>query len=429
MPKGGDNLLFRNSYKNGLHIKAEALETTDDLQTLADWLGLSDDELQINGTQSLKEITVYTCIKILAETLAKLPLKIYQNNVKDDSHYLYPFLKLRPNPYMSALDFWKCLETQRNIYGNAYAWLDIAKVGRNAGKILGIYPLYSPQMQVYVDDEGLLSSKDQVWYVYSDNLGKKYRINSDEILHFKGMSVNGITGLNPIETLRGSIENAKASAVFLNNSYKNGMQSSGVIQYVGELSEQAKANFRTKFEEMSAGLKNANRVSLMPVGYTYQPMELKFTDAQFLENTRLTIQQITAAFGIKPHQVNDQTKTSYASTSEANREFYTDTLLAILTMYEQELTYKLFLPSELQKGYYVKFNADVILRGDIKSRYDAYAVGIQNGFLMPNEAREKEDMDKADGGDQLIVNGNYVPLTKAGAAYEKGGNTQNGQNP
>ena len=411
-------MFFSRSFKNVV------TEPDPNWQSLTEWLGLSADDLQISGTKALKEITVYTCIKILSETLGKLPLKIYQDNNgirKASDHYLYPLLKLRPNKYMSAVDFWKCLEVQRNIYGNSYAWLDIASVGKNAGKILGLYPLDSTCMQIWIDDVGLLSSKNSVWYVYTDRLGNQYKINSSELLHFKGMSTNGIVGMNTIETLRSSIENAKASGNFLNNSYKNGMQTAGIINYVGDLSPTAENTFREKFEQMSSGLKNANRISLLPIGYQYQPMALKLTDAQFLENTRLTLQQITAAFGIKPHQINDQTKTSYASTSEANREFYTDTMLGILTMYEQEISWKLFLDIELQKGFYVKFSADVILRGDLKARYDAYAVAVQNGFKTQNEIRGLEEDSPIDGADELLVNGNMVKVQDAGAAYKKGG--------
>ncbi|HAN20418.1 MAG: phage portal protein [Clostridiales bacterium GWF2_36_10] len=419
-------MLFKNTYNPS--YKNTVSESDANWQSLAEWLGLSADDLQISGTKSLKEITVYTCIKILSETLGKLPLKIYQDSGgirKATDHYLYHLLKLRPNPYMSAADFWKCLEVQRNIRGNSYAWMDISSSGRNAGNILGIYPLDSSKMQIYVDDIGLLSSKNSVWYVYTDKKGNQYKINSNELWHFKGMTIDGIAGLSAIEMLRNSIENAKAAGNFLNNSYKNGMQTAGIINYVGDLSPAAENKFRDKFEQMSSGLKNANRISLLPIGYKYEPMALKLTDAQFLENTRLTLQQLTAAFGIKPHQVNDQTKTSYASASEANREFHTDTLLSILTGYEQEITYKSFLDSELNKGTYAKFNADVILRGDIKTRYDAYAVGIQNGFKKPNEIRAMEEDMPADGGDQLIVNGNYIPLTMAGKQYDKGG-TANG---
>jgi HK97 family phage portal protein len=413
-------LLFRNSTRK---FKNEVL-TTGDWTELMDWMGISSDELQIRGTNSLKEITVYICIKILSDTVSKLPLKIYQDSSgikKATEHYLYPFLKLRPNPYMSASDFWKCVETMRNIYGNSYVWIDYVQSGRNVGKIQGFYPLNPTQMQIWVDNVGLLSSKNSIWYIYTDNMGTQHKLQASDLLHFKGLTTNGIVGVNPIEQLKNSIENAKSAEKFLNNSYKNGMQSAGIIQYVGDLDQKAEETFRTKFEQMSSGLKNANRISLLPIGYQYQSMALKLTDAQFLENTELNERQLAAAYGIKLHQLNSLTKTSYASTSEANREFYTDTLLAILTMYEQELTYKIFLNSEIQKGYYAKFNADVILRGDIKSRYEAYAIAIQNGFKMPNEVREMEEDPPETGGNQLIVNGNYIPLAMAGQQYMKGG--------
>jgi len=402
-------------------IKNEDLTS---LQSLADWLGLNIDELNISGKNSLKEITVYICIKILAETMSKLPLKIYQDSKgsrKATDHYLYQMLKLRPNEYMSASDFWKCEEVQRNIYGNAYVWIDRVKKGKSTGVVKGLYPLDSSRVQVYVDDVGLLNSSNKLWYVFTDNLGHQYKIEPIDILHFKGLTSNGLAGISPIENLKSSIETAKSSTVFLNNSYKNGMTTKGIIQYVGDLNSAAENTFRTKFEQMSNGLSNANRVSLLPIGYQYQPISLTMADAQFLQNSQFTIRQLTAAFGIKLHQVNDLEKASYANTSEANREFYTDTLLSILNMYEQELVWKLFTNKEIEQGYYSKFNADVILRGDIKTRYESYRIAVQGSFMTPNEVREKEEMESKDGGDELLANGSMVQLTKVGAAYGKGG--------
>ncbi len=417
-------MLFRSSQRRRFFNQEITPNWSPEFDNLMGLLGITPDDLNISGENSLKEITVYTCIKILAETVSKLPLKIYQDSGgvrKATDHYLYPLLKLRPNPYMSASDFWKTIESLRSIYGNSYVWLDVATIGRNAGKVLGLYPLDPLKVRVYVDDVGLISSKNSVWYVFTDNMGNEYKINSGEILHFKGLTTNGLVGLNPIETLRISIENAKSSEQFLNNSYKSGMQTKGIVQYVGDLNQDAKNTFRTKFEEMSNGLKNANRVSLLPIGYQYQPISLKMTDAQFLENTQLTVRQLTAAFGIKLHQVNDLVKASYASTSEQNREFYADTLMAILTMYEQELTYKLFLNSEIAAGYYTKFNADVILRADPKTRYETYREAVQNGLKTPNECRALEEDPPLDGGDRLLVNGNMMPIEMAGQQYLEGG--------
>ncbi|MGX7745686.1 phage portal protein [Rhodopseudomonas parapalustris] len=419
-------MFFRNSIPK---IRSQYISgnggtwTPAEYSTLLGYLGLTSDDLKIKGKYALNEIVIYICIKILSETLGKLPLKIYQDNSgikKASNHYLYPLFKLRPNPYMSAFDFWKCVETLRNIHGNSYVWIDYVTTGRNAGKIQGFYPLDPEKMQIWVDNVGLLSSKNTIWYLYTDGSGEQHKLQSTDILHFKGLTTDGIVGLSPIETLKNSIENAKAAEKFLNNSFKNGMQSSGIINYVGDLSPAAEQTFKDKFEQMSSGLKNANRISLLPIGYQYQPLSLKLTDAQFLENTKFTAQQLAAAYGVKLHQINELVKSSYSSTSEANREFYTDTLMAILTMYEQEIVYKCFLDSEIQNGFYAKFNADVIMRGDLKTRFDAYATAIQNGMKSVNECRALEEDEPKEGGDQLIVNGNYIPLTMVGEQYKKG---------
>jgi HK97 family phage portal protein len=193
------------------------------------------------------------------------------------------------------------------------------------------------------------------------------------------------------------------------------------VQYVGDLDQKAEETFRSKFEQMSNGLKNAHRISLLPLGYQFQPISLSMADAQFLENTELTIRQIASAFGIKMHQLNDLERATHSNVEHQQKQFYIDTLMAILTMYEQELTYKLLLNSELDDGYYCKFNVDAITRADIKTRYEAYRIGVQGGFLQPNEVRAREEMESVEGADVLLVNGNMVPITKAGAAYDSRG--------
>lgn len=389
--------------------------TTGDWSALAELFGVPATSIMVDGNASFKEITVYTCIKILSESVAKLPLKIYRDtgngSEKVTNDYRYNLLKLRPNPYMSAYDFWRLMEIWVDTQGNAYAYIDAATSGRNAGKIAGLYPLKPDQMTVYVDDSGLISSQNRVWYVYRDDMGKEYPLNSDSVLHFKGMSLNGLIGMSVLETLRMTIENAKGASSYLNTSYKNGMQAAGFLQYTGDLGDESSNALRAKFEKMTSGILNSNRIAVMPPGIAYQPFSLKMTDAQFLENTQLTIQQLTAAFGIKPHQVNDQTKTSYASTMEANREFYSDTLLGKLTMYEQENNFKLFTDPEVSEGYYTKFNADVILRGDAEKRYNTYAKAVQNMILTPKECRDMEDLPARDGADELYGNAALVPAT------------------
>lgn len=408
-------MLFRRNMIN----KTEEISIND--KELLKWLGINVEDIDIQGKNSLKQATVFGCIRVLSDTVSKLPIKIYQNKdgiKKVADHYLGSLLKLRPNPYMSASDFWKCVEVQRNIYGNAYVALDF----NNRGQVTGLYPLDSSKMQIFVDDVGLLNSSNKIWYIYTDNLGHKIKFKSDELLHFKGLTTDGIVGLSVIDQLKHLIQNGKSSEEYINKFFKNGLQVKGLVQYVGDLNHEAEQTFINEFERMSSGLKNAHRIAMLPLGYQFQPISQSLVDAQFLENSQLTIRQIAAMFGVKMHQLNDLDRATHTNIAEQQRGFYIDTLQSILTMYEQELIYKLFLNTEIRKGYYIKFNVDAILRANIETRYNAYRIAIQSGFKTPNEVRELEEDEAKDGGDKLLVNGNMMPIEMAGEQYKnKGG--------
>lgn len=407
-------MLFRRKFKN----MATEMDIND--KNLLNWLGIDLNDTDVNGKNSLKQATVFSCVRILSDTISKLPIKIYRkdNGIKKiTDHYLDTILKLRPNPFMSASDFWKCVESQRNIYGNSYVAMEFDA----RGKVKSLYPLDSNKMQIYIDDVGLLSSNNKIWYIYTDNLGMKHKFMNDEILHFKGLTVDGIAGISVIDQLKHLIENGKNSEKYINNFFKNGLQVKGLVQYVGELDPKAEEVFRTEFERMSSGLKNAHRIAMLPIGYQFQPISQKLVDAQFLENTQLTIRQVAAAFGVKMHQLNDLERATHSNIAEQQRGFYIDTLQSILTMYEQELVYKLFLNTEIRKGYYLKFNVDSILRADIKTRYESYRIGVQGGFITANEVRDLEEKGPKEGGDRLLVNGNMMPIEMAGEQYKKGG--------
>ena len=394
-------------------------ELNKDDEALLQMLGINKNEVNVRGKNALKTATVYSAIKILSESVAKLPLKVHKEDEhsihRGTKHYLTKLLRLRPNPLMSTTSFFSALEVQRNLRGNSYASIEYDR----KGNVVALWPIDSANVKIYVDDVGLLNTKSKLWYIVNVN-GKQHKLLPHEILHFKNsVTLDGLAGVPTIDILKGTIESAASAEQFIRNFYKQGLQAKGIIQYVGDLDEKAKRNFREKFEDMSSGLKNSHRVSLLPVGYQYVPIAMSMNDAQFLENTELSIRQIATAFGIKMHQLNDLSRSTHTNIEQQQRQFYTDTLQAILTMYEQEMTYKLFLDSEINAGYYLKFNVDAILRADSKTRYEAHRIGIQAGFLTPNEARAYEDKPPMEGGDVLLVNGSMTPIQYAGAAYKK----------
>jgi len=384
-------------------------------------LGIDISQVDSN---KLSEITYFTCMKLLSEAVAKLPLKLYKETDKGiekaSSHYLYQLLKTRPNIYQSSWNFWSTVECNKNHYGNAYVYVDIATTGRGAGKIKGLYMLPTDKVKIWVDDAEIISKDNAVWYIWTDKQGKEYKLNHQQVLHFKtAMSLDGITGLAVQDILKVSIENAQSGQKFINNYWKQGMFSKGLLQYTGDIQTNAMKTMQTKFESMANGIQNAGRILPVPLGFSFTTIDNKLVDSQFMELSRFTAQQIAAAIGIKPNQLGEQSK--YNNLEMQEREFYTDTLLSILTMYEQELSYKLLTESERNQGYFFKFNVDSILRADFKTRMDGYALAINNGVMKPNEARAKEDLPEDESGNQLIVNGNYIPLAMVGQQYQKGG--------
>lgn len=389
--------------------KGDTITITD--RRLLELLGIDPDEISVRGRRALNEATIYACIKILSETVSKLPVKIYQETEsgtrKAVDHYLYQLMKTRPNPLMSSSHMFGALETQRNLYGNAVAWME---PDRANGRIKAIWPLDMERVTIVVDDVGALGTPEKVWYVVRVD-GEESKLRPDEILHFRTFTLDGLVGIAPTDRLRSLVEIGAYSTDYLNRYFKTGLTARGIVQYVGDLSAEHQENLRKRFEQMASGLKNAHRIVPMPLGFQYQPLSHTLADAQFLENTELTIRQIANAFGIKMHQLNDLSRATHTNIEEQQKAFYVDTLQAILTAYEQELDYKLFLEKDKDQGYFVRFNVDAITRSDIKTRYEAYRVGIHGGFIAPNEVRALEDMPPIEGGDEPFLSKGMVPIS------------------
>jgi len=316
------------------------------------------------------------------------------------------------------MDFWKTVEYQRNEYGNAIVIpvFDCSMSG--GGKVKALYPIDFEKVKIWVDDASLMGKKNAIIYVVTLKDGTERKFSSDEVLHFKANTNNGLIGL-PIKTLlKETIENSQSAQSYVSNYFKSGLFAKGVLQYTGNVKEESETKMQQKFERMVSGTKNAGKLLPLPLGFSFQPISTNMADAQFFEITNLTIRQIAAAFGVKLHQINDLSKSTHTNISQQQKDFYVGTLQAILTGYEQELTYKLLLDKEIEAGYYFRFNVDAILRTDIKTRYEAHRIAIQNGFMTPNEVRDYEEYPPLEGGDDLICNGNMQKVIDIGALYK-----------
>ena len=398
-------------------------------ERLAEWLGIAPG----TSKNKMREATYFACMKLLNETLAKMPIQIYQYTPdgvkKAEANDVYRLLKYRPNEIMTPTTFWSAVENNRNHFGNAYVWIrretKRLKYGAET-KIKDLWVMPSNDVTVIIDDKGVFGNAGKMYYWYSDKYGGgNYLFKQDEVMNFRtSTTFDGITGASVREILKTTIEGGLESQEFMNGLYKGGMTARAALQYTGDLSPKLERELIKKFESYASGANNAGKFIPVPIGMKIQPLDIKLTDSQFFELKKYTALQIAAAFGIKPNQINDYEKSSYSNSESQQLSFYVDTMLYILKQYEEEINYKLLMPSEREAGIYLKFNADVILRTDAKTQAEILTKYVQNGIKTANEAREKLDMTKAPGGDELMCNGNFIKLVDLGINYknkEKGG--------
>ena len=368
---------------------------------------------------SLSEATYFACLKVLSEALGKLPCKIMMHTPSNGvetmrKHSLYKVLHDRPNPYMTASTFWSTFEYNRNHYGNAYAYI------HGAGSKTTLWILPSDKVSVWYDDAKILSAVENIWYLFETSEGIM-KFSHEEIIHVKSSNTfDGVEGVPVREQLRTTIGGNKKAQKMLNELYDSGFSGKAVLNYTGELSDPlvktllSQINRYVKGELRNEGIEN---IIPVPVGFSLSPLNAKLADSQFIEIKQYSALQIASAFGIKPYQIGDYTKSSYASAEAQQLSFYVDTLLYIVKQYEEELSYKLLSDAERANGMFVKFNVNVILRADLKTQIETLSLAVSNFIYTPNEARALLDMAAKPAGDRLLGNGAAIPVEYTGLQY------------
>ncbi len=405
---------LKNRVKNAYKALTNKQDKNYAMQQLIDFLGL-----QGTKEDALSEATYFACLKVLSESVGKLPLKLLKHDenggiVTARGHPLYFALHDRPNPYMTSTTFWSTMEQNRNHYGDAYAWI------KGAGTKTSLWILPSNEVEIWYDDQKILSDVPDVYYIYSHG-GKLYKFSSEQIIHLKtSSSFDGIKGIPVREQLKTTVTGNIKAQKMLNQMYKSGFTAKAVVQYTADLSEENRKKFKEKIEDFAGSDlddKEVKSIIPIPFGTNLTPLNIKLADNQFIEVKKYSALQIASAFGIKPNQIGDYEKSSYASSEAQQLSFYVDTMLYILKQYEEELNYKLLSREEIDTGYYFKFNVAVILRADLKTQIETLSQAVANFIYTPNEARALLDKPSLPGGDKLLGNGASIPVELAGSQY------------
>lgn len=385
------------------------------------FMGSSTSGKRVNERSAMQMTAVYSCVRILSEAVAGLPLHLYQytdrgSKEKAVDNPLYFLLHDEPNTEMTSFVFRETLMTHLLLWGNAYSQI----IRNGKGEVMGLYPLMPDRMTVGRDEKGRLYYE----YMVSSDDAKMLkdgtvRLSPYDVLHIPGLGFDGLVGYSPIAMAKNAIGLAIAAEEYGSKFYANGATPSGILEYPGTVKEPDKV--RESWNAGFGGSSNAHKIAVLEEGMKYTPISISPNEAQFLETRKFQINEIARIFRVPPHMVGDLEKSSFSNIEQQSLEFVKYTLEPWLVRWEQAMQ-RALIPQDDKSKYFIKFNVDGLLRGDYQSRMQGYATARQNGWMSANDIRELENLDRIpaeDGGDLYLINGNMMPLSMSGAAYGK----------
>lgn len=358
---------------------------------------------------AMRSTAVFACVRILAETIASLPLSVYRRlpgggKGRAQDHYLYPILHDMANPEMTSFELREALMGHLALWGNAYA--EIQRDG--GGRVITLWPLRPDRMRVTREDK-------KITYRYQSPKGEEVVLFSNQVLHIRGLSPDGLIGYSPIRMCCEAIGLALATEEFGARFFGNDARPGVVLKHPQKLSDVAYNRLKESWNEQHQGLSNAHRAAILEEGIDIKEIGIPPEDAQFLQTREFQLEEIARIFRVPLHLVGDLKHATFSNIEHQSIEFVVHTIRPWLVRWEQAINARLLGETE-RRTYFAEHLVDGLLRGDAKARNEALAIQRQNGIINADEWREIENMNpQPDGqGKVYLVPLNMVPADQIG---------------
>ena len=354
----------------------------------------------VDSTSALGLSAVWGCTKVLSESIASLPLHIYErmadgDRLLADTHRLYFLLHNQPSKLYTSYTFIEYLVKSICLNGNGYA---VINRDRNANIVS--FTCINPTDVKILQEYGSL---------YYNIKGYDELIPAEDIVHVKNLTNDGILGMSPIQYAAESLGWGIALQTYGNTYFGNGGMPSGTLESDKVLTTEAVERLRQSWDKAYGGVDNANKVAVLEEGIQFKPVSISNESAQFLASRQWSISEIARWYRVPPHLIQDLSKSSFNNIEMQSMEFIQYTLTPLLKRFEQEFNSKVFKVNERNR-FYVEFNVNGLLRGDAKTRADLYTKAIQWGWMSINEVRRKENLNAIPDGDEHLVPMNMTNL-------------------
>jgi HK97 family phage portal protein len=359
--------------------------------------GSSDTGIHIDADNAPETVAVMACVRVISETLASLPFLLYRR-LEDDGkerasdHPLYEILRYQPNPWQSWYEFAEMMTAHACLrHGGCAKIVSDAK-----GKVTALIPLNPDRVQP-------LMVKGVRIFSYQPMSGEREVLLPGEMLYIPSLSFDGVSGIDPITYVRNAVGLARATEKFGAKFFANDARPGVIFKHPGPkgLGDVAYKNLKESIEARHKGVNNSHKSMILEEGMDVKEIGVSPENAQFLETRKYQKSEIAGFFRVPPHMIGDLDKATFSNIEHQSRAFVDYTMLPWFTRWEQAIRRDILTPNE-RKEYFAEFLPDALLRGDLKSRYEAFAIAKNWGFLSTNEIRVKENMNKVKGGDTYL---------------------------
>lgn len=365
--------------------------------------------VNVNEDTALRFSAVLACVRVLSETIAAMPIKVYKRRASGTgrdiayTHPLYRLLHDEPNDEMTAFKMQETMQSHVVLSGNAYAYKELDGRGRVKSLKLLNWEKISPERN---------KNTGKIEYIFDDN-GTKIPFNYDEIFHISGLGFDGIKGHSPIMLSMDAVGLGMAAEQFASYFYSNGANIGGFIETPEAVKD--KEDLKKEFTEKFTGLGKSHKVIFLENGMKFQKLVMPLAEAQFIETRKFQIQEIARIYRVPLHLIQDLERATFSNIEHQDLGFIKHTMFPWVVRWEQEINHRLLTPFERAQGYYVEFCMDAILRGDAKSRAEVLHIKRQDGIVSANEWRELDNQNPQEGehGDKYFINGNMIPVELA----------------
>lgn len=367
-------------------------------EALAEVVGLTYDTYTgkaVSSAKAMRLTAVFACVRVLAESVGMLPCSLYEltENTRHvaKNEKVHQLLSVAPNDYMTPQEFWELLIVCLCLRGNFYAY----KV-KVFGEVTELLPLDPGRV------EAKLNSRWEPVYTVTFPDGSRDVLSQDEIWHVRILTLDGLTGLSPIAYARQAVGLGMATEEHGARLFGNGTVTSGVLKTEQKLTDEAYKRLKDDFQERHQGLVNSHKPMILEMGLDWKPISMSSEDAQFLETRKFQLEEICRIFRVPMHMVQNTDRATFNNIENLGIGFINYSLVPYLTRIEQRANVGL-VKKEKRGQLYVKFNAGALLRGDMKSRFESYAIAINWGMYSPNDCLALEDRNPRPGGDIYLT--------------------------